>query len=258
MGSHWFAEHGAVAMRCLFWGRICVIPFVLLGTALVWFWCKSIAGEVSACIAALLWCFSPMVLGHGALITPDVSSAVCGTLALYRFRAWLVDGSYWNAYCLGLASALGLLSKFTWFPVLPFTFVVCYAVWRFTLNKPRNFQRDCIQLLFSGSVALVVVNAAYNFSGTGRSLGEIALVSDSLKSSDNQSSKSIQFKQKAARANRFTGTRIGEIPVPFPEAYVQGSTFKSETSTQAQCRTLTCWVPGAITVGTTIIVWRFW
>jgi len=222
-GTELFATSSDKAMRSLSWGRLCLIPLVLLGALLVWTWSKAVFCEDSACLALMLWCFSPMVLGHGALITPDVGAAVCGAFALFRFRAWLLDGTYWNAYLWGLSSGLALLSKFTWLPVLPVAFFACYVIWyRFVWNGNRSWRRDALQSSMAIATSLILVNAVFSFDGTFTPLGEIPFISESFKPLKPDLSNSTAGIAPTRIANRFAGTLVGRIPVPLPKTYVQG------------------------------------
>jgi len=217
-GGLLFATSSDAAMHSLVWGRFCLIPLVVSGAVIIWIWSKAVFGVNSACLALMLWCFSPMVLGHGALITPDVGAAVLGALALFRFRAWLLDGSYWCAYLWGLSSGIALLSKFTWLPVLPIAFFACYAIWRpLVWDVSRKWRHDVCQASLAGFTALALVNAVFFFDGTFAPLGEIPFVSKSLRSERPEAAVA-----REPDANRFTGRLSGWIPVPLPIPYVQG------------------------------------
>ncbi len=53
------------------WGSL---PFSLLGAMICWQWARKLYGEASGILALVLWCFSPNILAHGQLITPDVGA----------------------------------------------------------------------------------------------------------------------------------------------------------------------------------------
>lgn len=218
-GTRLFGESGIDAMRGLSISRTAIIPLVLLGSMLIWRWAADAFGMWPAILATMLWILSPMVLGHGALITPDVGATVVGTFALFRFRLWLKNGSLWNSSLWGVATGLALLCKFTWLVVLPLSFLVVYVFWkRFVFSQTRKFSCDFLQICFVFAVSLVVVNAGYGFDRSITQLGEIKFVSQRLKATQDQEQNYVL----RAPPNRFTDSAIHWLPIPLPQLYVQG------------------------------------
>ena len=68
------------------WG---CIPFSLLGGVVCFAWARDLYGPSAGVLATGLWCFSPNILAHGQLVTPDVGAAATGLAASYAFWRWL-------------------------------------------------------------------------------------------------------------------------------------------------------------------------
>jgi len=165
------------------------------------------AGLTAGITTELLWCFSPTMIGHGALIVPDVAAATGVLIACLGFAKWRSSSSFESAIVFGIAMAIALLTKNTLI-ILPPLFV---AVW--LLSKPR-LQVQVPQLLIATWIGLFVINAAYFFHGTFVPLGEYEFVSDYLGTAERPS--------RELTGNVFRDTALASLPVPLPMDYVLG------------------------------------
>lgn len=218
-GTKLFEKHGAVAMKGLVISRMTLVPLVLIGTLLIWKWSVTVFGVWPAIVSTSMWIFAPMLLGHGALITPDVGATVLGMLALYRFRQWLRTATWTNAIVFGIATGTALLSKFTWFVVLPLTYVIVFTFWHcFVFASERRTSRDVQQICIAACVVILLLNAGYGFAGSFSPLGNIKFVSHALKPTNSMES----VDPNVRLANRFSSSGLARIPVPVPKLYLQG------------------------------------
>ena len=221
VGLSFMEKNGETAVRLFRGARMACIPFCLLGAGVCFLWGRAVYGDSAGLLAGVLWCLSPMILGHGSLITPDVAAAAVGLSALYRFRIWLLDSSWWNAVILGVVTGLALLTKFTWIPIFPLTALIVLPIWRWSEGGVlSHMRRDALHLGAATVVALYCVNALYAFDGSLTKLGDIDFVSATLKGSpeiapqDRNSSNDF--------GNRFAGSWLGRIPMPLPMQYIRG------------------------------------
>lgn len=191
--------------------RLALIPISLFGTYLLWSIGTRLYGHASGVVAAALWCFSPMALGFGATIAPDVSATVFGLFAAYRFYIWLRLGSWTSVVWLAVATALAMLSKSTWL-ILPIVFVGIYAGDRM-LHRRHDWPKDFLQWSVGFLLAWVLIHACYDFRGMLRPLGAFEFRSQALTGHD---------RPNRGTGNRFSGTLLGLIPAPLPEDYVYG------------------------------------
>jgi hypothetical protein len=210
LGHYYIHAQGA---RCLFLfplARMALIPVSLLGTTLLWSIGQRFYGPASGWIAAVLWVFSPTALAFGGTIAPDVSAAVFGLLASYRFYIWLVRRDRRSALWLGAATAVAMLCKSTWI-ILPPIFLILWLFDRWRLRRP--FIGDLRQLATAAVVALVLIHACYDFRGVLKPLGSFPFHSATLTSGASSDGE---------RHNRFADSWFGAIPAPLPADYVLG------------------------------------
>ncbi len=198
--------------------RLVCIPFSILGALICYFWAKELWGYAAGLIAMLLWCFSPMILGHGHLLNPDVAAAAMGITTAYTFRAWFKRKTLERAIIAGVLCGLCILTKSTWI----FLFVLwplLYAVIKlFKLqNEDRRFvKKEWLHIGMMLLTAVFLINLVYGFEGSFKPLGQYQFVSKAL--SGNEPSKSGALKL----GNRFSDSVLGYVPVPFPSYFIEG------------------------------------
>jgi hypothetical protein len=89
IGRDVIARNGERVLGYFTLARWMCIPFSLLGGYVCYLWSSELYGRKSGVLAAVLWCFSPNILAHAALITPDAGAAAFGVAAGYAFWRWL-------------------------------------------------------------------------------------------------------------------------------------------------------------------------
>ncbi|MBX3436402.1 MAG: glycosyltransferase family 39 protein, partial [Planctomycetaceae bacterium] len=101
--------------------RWACIPFSLIGGGVCFAWARALYGPASGLIACGLWCFSPNILAHGQLMTPDLGTTALGVAAAYMFWRWLGQPTWPRALAAGIVLGFGQLAKTT--------LVVFFVVW---------------------------------------------------------------------------------------------------------------------------------
>jgi hypothetical protein len=225
--------------------RMALIPVSLLGTFLLWSIGRRFYGAASGWVAGVLWCFSPTALAFGGTIAPDVSAAVFGLLAAYRFYIWLRMGTWSAAIWLAIATAIALLCKSTWL-ILPVVFALLWCMDRIkslSENRPRRrgqahfapqtpqnepvpggpgigskYRRRplataALQWLAGIALAWLVIHAVYDFRGALRPLRSFTFRSQALTGNADP---------RSEPGNRFADSWLGNIPMPLPADYIQG------------------------------------
>jgi hypothetical protein len=221
VGETFIEQNGENTVGFFRAARLACIPFSMLGGWVCFLWGRAVFGDSAGLLAGVLWCLSPLILGHGSLITPDVAAAAVGVSALYRFRIWLLDTSWWNTVILGVVTGLALLTKFTWIPIFPLTAMIILPVWRWSEGGiVRHLRRDAMHLGVATLVALYGVNALYAFDGSFTALGEINFVSETLKGSTDTDQQDRNSSNDFS--NRFASSWLGSIPMPLPIQYIRG------------------------------------
>lgn len=237
MGQDFLSANGDEAGAWLRIARWCCLPLSAIGAVYVLVWSRELFGRRAGLLALALWTFSPNLIGHGALITPDRGAATFGVVAGYYFWKWMRQRTWISAVYAGLALGLPLLTKSSWLVL----FLVWPAVWIFSLfqrrsravsksliadiGKPEGGNANAessvkplaacvtegLQLGLVLFLGLYVVHFGYRFHGTGVRLGEFQFVSRMLTGND-----------RPSVGNRFCGTWVADLPVPLPRQYVIG------------------------------------
>ncbi len=199
-------------------GRWACIPFSLIGALVCYQWSYRWFGSrcVPAFLALLLWCFSPAVLGHGALIMPDIPGAALGAAACYAFWRWLehpdVSKAAWAGICGGVAcvTKTTLAVYIAAWPLL-WLLVQC-ARSRRPLSLPCQLAQLCLIVMLS----LTVLNAAYAFQGSWRRL-------DSFRFHSCAFTAARSLEDIPEDGLRFRGAPgLGRLHLPVPSDYIEG------------------------------------
>lgn len=99
--------------------RAGIIPFLVLGAAVIWVWARRIGGSVGALFALLLFTTSPPVLAHGGVATTDMPSAATLTLALFTLVLWWMRPTLPRSLLLSLTVAVTIYTKYSALAFLP-------------------------------------------------------------------------------------------------------------------------------------------
>lgn len=187
-------------------GRWACLPFTLIGAWITYRWSKELFGQPSAYVALLLWCFSPNILAHAQMLTPDTGVTALCLASCYAFWRWsrsltLIDAITWGAV-LGCA-VLAKTNAIILFPGL----VIGFALDVLLTSKPGT-QWSLRHLLVGFGTAICLINLGYGFQGSFRPLGTYVFASRVLAGD--------------AGSNRFRGTLLESIPVPLPAPFLEG------------------------------------
>jgi hypothetical protein len=222
MGEDFLTLHGPGSFQIFTVARWAVIPLVLLGGVICFLWARELYGYRAGFLALTLWVFSPNILGHGSLITSDIPAASMAIASAYTFWKWMREPSWFWAIVAGLVLGLAQVTKTS----LLLLYLVWPILWGFQLLKVRFTQRvqniavrsQGVRLGAMLLLSLYVLNLGYGFHGTFRQLGQFEFVSQTLSG-----------ERDSRGANRFRGSWLGSLPVPFPKDYVLGiDTQKSD------------------------------
>ncbi len=216
IGADFVKVNGERSLWLFTLARWACIPFSLLGGYICFRWARDLYGAASGLLALLLWCFSPNILAHAELVTPDMAATSLGVTAGYFFWHWLQRPTWTCTIIAGLILGLAELTKFTWV-ILYGLWPLLWFIWLLTHRKgdaaAHRWLVQGSQLALLLLLALYVLNLGYGFEGSGKQLGKFEFISSTLKAAD---------AEKANASNRFTDTWMESLPVPVPENYLQG------------------------------------
>jgi hypothetical protein len=192
--------------KSFFVGRLVCIPLILLGSFFGYRFAKEFFGEASGFLFLLLWTFSPLILGWGATICPDVAAASLGIVALYTYWRWTKKSTWILATISGITLGLLPLTKLTWIIALGLWPLIAFP--RAASEAYSRNLRVVLQLILILLISLLTVNLGYKFDNSFQKLGAFSFHSQSLTNENGE--------------NVFSNTILAKIPVPFPAQFVQG------------------------------------
>lgn len=214
VGRGFVAANGSRFFYHVSIARLACIPLCLLGTVVCYRWGRELGGRRAGLFSAAMWVFSPNLLAHGSLITPDAAAAATGVLAAYMFWRWLRQPTAAAALIAGVAAGLAVLTKSTWlilFGLWPALFVAGCLV-RSDLTM-RTHSRQLCGMLLTG---LYVLNGGYLFQGSMTPLGNYQFRSRAL------AGEAQDDEGECRSGNRFAQSVLKHMPVPLPRSFVEG------------------------------------
>ena len=215
IGDKFAADTGPRFCRFITVARWACIVFSVTGGFCCYLSAHELFGILAGLLALTLWCFGPNTLGHAHLITPDAGAAALGCVAGYTFWRWLRVGGWSRTILAGVTLGLAELTKTTWiilFPLWP----LLWLLWCWNKPAPPEGGRRCRgsrELLLILGLGWLLINVGYGYEGSFEPLGNFDFVSDTLRGPAPPYPRST---------NRFVGSWLENVPVPFPRNYILG------------------------------------
>jgi hypothetical protein len=208
-------QYQSVYVRC----RLVSAALAVLGGWLIFQWGRDMLDERAALLSQTLWTFSPMVLAHGGLVTPDIGATVIGFGATYLFWKYLRDPRPVRVVVSAVALGLAVGSKFTLI-ILPPIWVALAILAFFQRSaeqaKVWTVRVFCLDALVLTFVSLMTLNIIYLYEGSGMPLGRLQVFSKAL---------TVPVDPEVPdgpRTNRFSSEFWKWMPIPLPQHFVLG------------------------------------
>lgn len=211
VGRDFIEANGSRIFLLVTVARLGCIPFVVCGTWVSFSWARRLYGVSSGLAAAALWAFSPAIMGHGSLITPDVPAGALSLLAIYRFWIWRRVPCLSNAGIAGAALGLALLSKHT--TLLLIAVIPAVELFDTLFTRKRGIQKRWFGVAVILLAAIMILNCGYMFRGSFARLDGYRFFSTALAGGNTH---------VTGTGNRFSDSVAGKLPVPFPRDYLMG------------------------------------
>lgn len=139
-----------------------VLLFVGLGAAVGWT-AYRLLGPEAGLLAAALVVFEPLLLAHGHYVTTDVPVALCVTLSLLSFAAFLRRPAATTFSATALSLAAAALVKYSWVLVIPaLVLMTAVAYLRHRTARPDG-KFPWIRLAALPAIVGAAIWAAYGF-----------------------------------------------------------------------------------------------
>jgi hypothetical protein len=209
-GTVFMEQNRPVFDKVYMLGRLSVVAIVLLMGAVVYLWSRDLYGPKAGLVALTFFAFCPTLIGHAHVVTIDAGAATFIALALFLFYRFVKEPTLGRLVLAGIGLGLAEITKMTalfLYPLLLVLTVVSLARgWRFRWKREGEGTGTVLgslaALFLIFVLSLLVINTAYGFQGTGRTLGEYQLASSFMK--------------------RLAGIWPASFPVPLPYAYMEG------------------------------------
>ena len=216
MGQDFCHANGRRTFFLVTLARLACIPFALLGGWYVHRWSRELYGDTGAIVSLAVWCFSPLMLAHGQLITSDAAATALGLAACHGFWRWLKIPTWQGAAVSGALLGLAELAKTTllvFLPLWPLLWIAFrFPEWR--SMTARQWGREAGMLVLRIAIAFYVINFGYAFEDPLPRLGSFTFVSKSLSGLEGDAAQ--------RGGNRFADTLLADLPLPLPRNYVVG------------------------------------
>ncbi|TMI85613.1 MAG: glycosyltransferase family 39 protein, partial [Bacteroidetes bacterium] len=186
-------------------GRYITLLISLLIGLYVYLWSKDLFGKTASVVSLLLFVFCPNIAAHAGVFGTDVYSALFTIVPLYHFWKYSQSHTIKQFVLFSIALALAQLCKQS----LTFLYPIFLLLFLMQVLYKRNFKSlysklALRNLLFFILIQLFILNAGFQFKGTGKSLSNYSFRS--------------HFFQKIQQNFHF----IGNPPLPVPSPYLEG------------------------------------
>lgn len=193
-------------------GRWACLPFTLIGAWISYRWAKELFGQSSAYLALLLWCFSPNILAHAQMLTPDTGVTALGLAACYAFWRWSNSLALADAVTWGVVLGCAVLAKTNALALFA-AFPGGLAIDLLLSRRKIQYRLAAGHLVAGFGTAICILNLGYGLQGSFRPLGAYVFASKVFAG---------EHDANEHGGNRFRGTVLESIPVPLPAAFVEG------------------------------------
>lgn len=149
-----------------FLSRLFMIPLSVLLGIFVFLWSKYLYSVRAGLLALFLYCFSPNILAHARLITPDLALSCFSFLSVYFYWKFTVDHSCRHLMFSALNFGMALSSKYSallLFPIFMAIFIINTIVYLFSHSSFsfRKVRIDGLYLLLLFGISVIPILIFY-------------------------------------------------------------------------------------------------
>jgi hypothetical protein len=184
-------------------GRYITLLICMLAGIFIYRWSKESFGEKAGLFSLFLFVFCPNLQANIPLVGTDAYAMLFTLSSAYYFRKFILYSGCRNFILFSVHTGLAQVVKQSLF-LLPIFFgaiALIVLLQRKTLVK--NFRINLGRLLIFILITLLIINIAFLFNGTGRSLSQYNFKSNTF----------LQIQQWQL---------INKIPLPLPAPFVEG------------------------------------
>lgn len=142
-GLHFLYRNSVDAERIIFYSRMGIVLCGLLLGLFVYLWASRLFGTTGGLLALFLYCFSPNILAHTRLSTPDMTAACFIFIAFFCLWRFCIAPGLLNLSLATLTFALAQLSQFSALLLIP-AYIILFSASSLSsagLTRLRSFIR---------------------------------------------------------------------------------------------------------------------
>jgi hypothetical protein len=150
-----------------FLSRLSMIPLSLLLGIFVFLWAKNLYSAYAGVFSLFLYCFSPNIIAHARLITPDLALTCFSFSSIYFYWKFTTEHRYKHLLFSALSLGLALASKYSallLFPIFMTVFITNTIVGFYASSDSfRAVGKSALNLLFLFFLSIVPILVFYGF-----------------------------------------------------------------------------------------------
>ena len=164
---------------------------------------KELYGDQAGLFSLFLFVFCPNLNGHAMLFTSDAYTALFLLTTLYYFWKFIKESGTKNFVLFSTSFALAQIIKYSLIHLFVIIGLLSLIILIYRKTLVSNWKNNLVRLLIFSIIQLVVINAAFQFNGSGQKL------------------KDYQFRSALFQSIQ-SSSLLNQIPLPLPVPYVEG------------------------------------
>ena len=184
-------------------GRYVSLVICMLIGYFIYRWSKELYGANAGLFSLFLFVFCPNLNGHSILFTSDAYTALFLLTTLYYFWKFIKEPGRKNFLFFCFSFAIAQIIKYSLIHLFVIIGLLSLIILIHRRSLVSNWKKNLVRLLIFLIIQVVVINAAYQFNGTGRRL-------------ENYNFRSGLFQSIQS------SPVLNKIPLPLPVPYVEG------------------------------------
>lgn len=209
-GQQVMSDNEAHYRRGLWFARMARIPVMLLGSWLLWLTCSSMP-MLSRVLVQAFWCTSPLILGHGWIVSADAPAGVAMAAILWTALPLMRHASLKSVVFSGVAWGVAIGTKFTFAPLyLAFPLVIEGSRW--ATRQEFSWCGLLLRWPIHALVACMTLHALYLFQEPLVPIGKHEFISKEFR----------DFRVERAKTQSTFQQLVSYVPSPFPRLFLEG------------------------------------
>jgi len=153
--------------------RSAALPFALGLIVLTYFWGRRLFGSRAGTAAAVVVSACPLLLGHGALATPDLPATLGFALTGFFFLGWVRAGGWANALASSVCAVVSLSMKYSAIGFLP-AMLLAFLMVRWAEAGAAAWTPERRRALVRQAAAALALFAVLCWAGWGFDVGPLS------------------------------------------------------------------------------------